>query len=103
MKYKYCGIFDEEKVQNWMRLHQDVPLHQGKFIPVVFYPTYEIDFYSSPMAIGDVVLFMGKVEGLENYGVFASMYDGKLYWGHKLEDFRQIPKSELGILSGAKK
>jgi len=41
---------------------------------------------------------MGKLEGLENYGVFASTFDGKVYWGHKLEDFRQIPRSDLPIL-----
>jgi len=100
MKYKYKGIFEEEKVKNWFRLHSDVHLHHGKFIPVVFYPSHEIDFYESPFAIGDVILFMGKLEGLENYGVFASTFDGKVYWGHKLEDFRQIPRVDLSVLAG---
>ena len=96
--HKYRGIFEESIVSEWEKLSESHFIDLLN-VPVVFYPMYEkFSFYDSPFAIGDVVLFTGKIKNIAGYGVFVSTREGKTYWGYKLKDFRVIPSTHMSTV-----
>lgn len=117
----YKGPYPEEQVSEWKDIREvqekqhpyerdvfchEVPQSDGKLSPthftvkvpantlVIYYPSPDEHTIFSHFRPGEMVLYIGELQGMPNHGVFVDR-DGRIRDGYHLWSFRVIPHEEL--------
>lgn len=117
----YKSPYEEEKVASWPDLSEfqkiqhayakdafchEVPREDGQLRPthytvkvppnslVVYYPNPDDHTIFSHFRPGEMVLYLGELQGMSNHGVFVDR-EGRVRDGYHLWNFRLVPHDEL--------